>query len=291
MSREASPKPSMLDLWQHRLLPVMVGVVLVLAIFFFVATIYQLFLLNEKIDNAPLLKSDEILLRDSSHKDSPQRGYLQSSFVEHQWDTLVLLEFQTLQQRYHQANVLLMSRTWVRYLGFISGMVLAFIGAIFILGKLTDQPTSLSVGPDNSDSGQKPESGKVADPLATRLALQQASLKMTLATQSPGIVLAVLGTFLMLVTIIVHRPIEVSDVPSYLNIESITSGTPPMSTPKPLQTENGNSAASRQDGTQLQSLIDQIRKKHGQESQGSEGPENAPRDQASQEHAPQENAQ
>jgi hypothetical protein len=41
-------------------------------------------------------------------------------------------------QRYHQAAAQLMAGLWTRYLGFITGMILALVGASFVLGKLRE---------------------------------------------------------------------------------------------------------------------------------------------------------
>jgi hypothetical protein len=57
--------------------------------------------------------------------------------AEHQdcarWQLLALLEAHTIQQRYHQANVALILRGSIKYLGFLTGMILSIVGAVFIL--------------------------------------------------------------------------------------------------------------------------------------------------------------
>jgi hypothetical protein len=55
------------------------------------------------------------------------------------------LETNIVERRYHQANVSLMSRVWTRYLGFVTGMVLAMVGSIFILGKLREMESQRAV--------------------------------------------------------------------------------------------------------------------------------------------------
>ena len=60
------------------------------------------------------------------------------------WKTLLLLEEQTIEHRYAQVNATLMLRAWTRHLGFLTGMILAFVGAIFILSKLSESETRLS---------------------------------------------------------------------------------------------------------------------------------------------------
>jgi hypothetical protein len=46
-----------------------------------------------------------------------------------------VLEADALQRRYHQANANMLARVWTRQLGFITGMLLALVGAAFILGR------------------------------------------------------------------------------------------------------------------------------------------------------------
>ncbi|CAN0513621.1 unnamed protein product, partial [Laminaria digitata] len=108
-----------------------------------------------------------------------------------QWKTVATLEKHTLDQRYHQANVLLMSRIWTRYLAFVTGMILCMVGASFILGKLREDQTEIS---GKSDLGE-------------------GSLK----TSSPGVLLATLGVILMLTSLLTHHEISVTDGPAYLH--------------------------------------------------------------------------
>ena len=107
------------------------------------------------------------------------------------WDTLSQLEGYCLQRRYHQANVLLMARVWFGYLGFITGMICTLIGATFILAKLQESTTKV-------DS-------------------EAANWKISISTASPGLMLAILGTILMITTMISPARIDVRDGPSFLN--------------------------------------------------------------------------
>lgn len=70
-----------------------------------------------------------------------------------------------------RASASLLLSLWTREMGFVTGMMLAIVGATFILVRL-------------DDAGSKLEAG-------------QGTLKGSLMTSSPGIVLAVLGTVLM----------------------------------------------------------------------------------------------
>src|SRR5262249_37890505 len=114
-----------------------------------------------------------------------------------------ILETNLIARRYHQANVLLMSRVWANYLGFVTGMTLALVGAAFVLGQLKATTTEME----------------------TKTEPVQLSLK----TASPGITLSVLGVILMMTTIISHHDIETKDMPIYLEgTESSRNSTKPQ---------------------------------------------------------------
>lgn len=56
-SIQSAPRDDDHHSWQLRLMPFMVGIILILALFFFAATLYQLYELNIKIQKAPGLDS------------------------------------------------------------------------------------------------------------------------------------------------------------------------------------------------------------------------------------------
>lgn len=112
--------------------------------------------------------------------------------------TLAKMEDLAMRKRYSQGGVLLMSRIFTKYLGFFTGMVMAIVGAVFIISKIREESTNLT--------------GSVS---------QQANL--TLVSSSPGIIFGVLGTVLMLATILQHTEINIKDMPLYLNHYNLTS--------------------------------------------------------------------
>jgi len=180
--------------WQKRILPYMVGAVIFFALFFLLASMYQLYSLKADIQSAPKIQTEHLYMNDVD-------------FDRQRWNSLVALEVHVLQQRYHQANISIMSRLWVRYLGFVTGMILAFMGAIFIIGKLKEGAT---------------------------LDVEGEGIKANLATQSPGIVLAVLGVILMVITIVVHHQVDVRDKPSYTAMTMTTTSERPAVKPAPV---------------------------------------------------------
>jgi hypothetical protein len=170
--------------WQNRLLPVMTRMVIGLTLFFFVASLLQLLYLNWNISRGPSLDpkfADAILTFPSE----PSEQWL----TAFRYQAAVMLELQALEQRYHQTNMALMSRVWLRYLGFVTGMILALLGAVFILGKL-EAPSSVIEG-------------------------QAGDIKYQLRSASPGIILASLGMVLMITTIVTHQRIELEIRPLY----------------------------------------------------------------------------
>jgi hypothetical protein len=182
--------------WQKRLLPLMVGLLVTLTAFFIVASFVQLYYLQTRIEKAPRLdlgpamtSLDEIAKDMQSGKIQDPRA-LNSRIEQARWQTLSILEANVLQRRYHHAGVLLISRIWTRYLGFVTGTILAMVGAAFILGKLQEASSNLGA-----------EGGL---------------WKVSLTTASPGLVLAALGTILMLATLATSMDLYVNDGPVYL---------------------------------------------------------------------------
>jgi hypothetical protein len=173
------------DRWQQGLLPLMKGMIVGLTFFFFIISFVQLFYLHRRIERAPALDINDSF----AHLETDTELSFEDSISASRLMALMMLEANALERRHHQANVLLMSRVWVRYLGFVTGMILALVGAAFILGKLQEP---------SSEIGAKTQA---AD--------------FTIKSSSPGIILATLGVILMLTTIVVHHEIEVRDVPVY----------------------------------------------------------------------------
>ena len=197
--------------WQRRLLPLMVGLLVTLTAFFIVASFVQLYYLQTRIEKAPRLdlgpamaSLDEIAKDTQSGKIQDPRA-LNSRIEQARWQTLSILEANVLQRRYHHAGVLLISRIWTRYLGFVTGTILAMVGAAFILGKLQEASSNLGA-----------EGGL---------------WKVSLTTASPGLVLAALGTILILATLATSMDLNVNDGPVYLRE---TSGAVAEAPPPPL---------------------------------------------------------
>lgn len=179
----AAPESAATRTWQKRLLPLMVIMITGLTLFFVIVTYLQLNRLGEQIQQSPKLDLSPALNAKLTDE---------NSFQAH-WQALVILEGNALEQRYHQANVLLMSRVWIRYLGFLTGMILALIGATFVLGKL-----------------REPESAAAAE---------SSLWKFSMTTASPGLILVLLGTILMVTAMATNPAIKVTEGRSFVGTQ------------------------------------------------------------------------
>jgi hypothetical protein len=186
--------------WQERLLPLMINLLVALTLFFFIATFFQISYLHWSILQYPEIDLDASNTEYVVTNTGTSGDYLASRKLE----LLARLESYVVERRYHEASVGLMSSTWIRYLGFITGMILALIGASFILGKLQETDTEI-VG-------------------------KGSGLDISLKTASPGIILTVLGTLLMFATIIDKDTRNIIDAPVYISsatgFESLEMPTP-----------------------------------------------------------------
>jgi hypothetical protein len=182
------PGESSRALWQLRLLPTMTALLVITTAAFLLFSLYQTNYVREQIRTGPLLDLAPEL--DALNCTSPGTTLdQQRSCVETK--VLLRLEAYTIAHRYHQANAALLVRAWIKYLGFLTGMILAVVGAVFILGRLTEA--------------------------ASHLAAEGTFGKLSIQTVSPGLILVLLGTILMITTILVNPPTDVSDAPLYVS--------------------------------------------------------------------------
>lgn len=149
-----------LDRWQRRLLPFLLSGLLTLGLAFFASTVFNYSLLMKSLGSENT-ETQVQLLRINADLATPQ---------ERQWASRALLEERALRRGYDFAAVNLQARIWTRFMGFLVGMVMVLSGCLFILARM-----------EVSFDGQ----AKAADAGGA------------LRTNSPGLVLAVLGTLLM----------------------------------------------------------------------------------------------
>lgn len=178
--------------WQRKLLPFMTIFLVIMSIVFFSITlmsVYEMrsFIYERQHDNGPVRPQIEKIANSKTPGaviDSVQQG-------------LLVLEADALDKRYAQASALLLSRVWTRQLAFLTGMILAFIGAVFIIGKLSVTETTVNA--------------------------EHADWKAGIKSSSPGLILAFMGTTLMAIALIVQPPIDVNDRPIYFQLLGINA--------------------------------------------------------------------
>ncbi|HET9041025.1 MAG TPA: hypothetical protein VFN40_12685 [Gemmatimonadales bacterium] len=184
--------------WQQKLLPLMAIVLTSVSAIFLILSLLQTNRVRSQIENGPTLDLPAEV-RTVSCLGPTLAAADQQACVR--WKVLVQLEAYTVANRYHQANSALIVRASIKYLGFLTGMILAIVGAVFILGKLTEAPSNL--------------------------AAEASGWKVSIASASPGLILAVLGTALIIVTVLINPPTGVTDLPTYLDVRgAFTPGQP-----------------------------------------------------------------
>jgi hypothetical protein len=189
-SKPDSKSDGAVERWQRQLLPAMRGSLVILTSFFLVITLLQYFQLYGDIRQQPSGVNETLAIFEKSLPES------QRTSIEYlDWRVRVMLEVDAMRLRHQHINASQLMRAWTRYTGFLVGMVLALVGAFFILGKLAEPPSQVS--------GEMP------------------GVKFTVASNSPGIILTVLGCCLMFVTLYLHTDFTVEDRPVYLT--TITS--------------------------------------------------------------------
>jgi hypothetical protein len=203
-STAALPSDAGTRKWQERLLPLMSRMIVGLTLFFFIASFAQLLYLQAEIGRDATFALSPAALGPAAAASAPVGDQIAAA----RFRAAAEMELQVVTRRYRQATVLLMSRVWTLYLGFVTGMTLALVGAAFILGKLQEPSSDLS--------------------------LRSAGSALTLKTASPGIILASLGTALMLATILTNHRIEVTDAPLYLRDSSGPPAAPSRQPPPRL---------------------------------------------------------
>jgi len=194
-------------------LPLMIRMIVGLTVFFFAASLAQLAYLHSVIERVPA--TDYAVLA------NPPPGQSRAT-VSPEFRILATLDANLLDRRYHQANVFLMGRLWTSYLGFVTGMILAFVGAVFILGKLRIDASELAASGGGASLGLK--------------------------STSPGLVLAALGVVLMITTIVTNHPIQTADSAVFVGALQVKPNAS-SSTNTSADTAQANAELSRKPAT------------------------------------------
>ena len=184
--------------WQERLLPVMTSLLIGLSLFFFISTFLQISYLYRSILEIPAIDINSI---DGNNLYANAETF-EDLLGARDLEVRSRMEAYIVSQRYHHQSILLMSNLWIRYLGFVTGMILALVGASFVLGKMRE--------PFQKLEGKFP------------------MVNFSLGTTSPGIILVVLGVLLMFTTLVDEDYYSVTDGNMYLSpliIETTPGGS------------------------------------------------------------------
>jgi Mg2+/citrate symporter len=186
--------------WQNKLLPWLIITPSVLILLFLFLATQQVNRFNEAIN----VKQNSVT--ETIHPtDSAALKKLEGNTDYLRWITLVKMEEESMNRRYHQGGLLLLSRIFIKYLGFLTGMIIAIVGAVFIIGKLSEDQSKIE-----GSAGEK--------------------IKFSIISSSPGIIFGILGTVLMVSSILQHNEITIQEQPMYLNPNTIivtkTSASP-----------------------------------------------------------------
>jgi hypothetical protein len=182
-----------LNNWQRKLLPLMASLLVLLTVFFCVGISVEAYRIQKHIEDAHEidLRPAFAALSTDSAKSFENRMDLA------RLETVALLESNALQSRYHQATIAVLIRVCIIFLGFLTGMALALVGAAFILGKLREA--------------------------ASNMEAQGGAWKLAITSTSPGLILAVLGTALMMATIWARVEVNVTDAALYFTPVAINT--------------------------------------------------------------------
>ncbi|MEI6949602.1 hypothetical protein V9K67_20610 [Paraflavisolibacter sp. H34] len=163
--------------WQTKVLPF---VIIVLSIL--LATFILLYL-NEvqKIQSSFLPNTDYNVVNVSKNLSS--LGITDS-------DKMYNTELISLLNRHYSASLIIKSRILIINLSFLTGMVLCFIGGLFVLGKFSEKATKFNVGQEKAN--------------------------LLLTSSSPGIVITFFGVCLIGISIFSKTSLIVEDKPVYL---------------------------------------------------------------------------
>jgi hypothetical protein len=167
--------------WQRILMPLTALILIVLTAFFCWSSFRQYSDLQKHSAATPMERLSsvmDLLAHDSTAEYSEK---LEAA----KWWTLASLEANTMENRFHQGNTMILLAIWTRYLGFITGMVLSLVGAMFVLGRLRESQTTLT------GEGR--------------------GWKISVLSSSPGLVLVILGSVLMLTTILKQTQLDVTN--------------------------------------------------------------------------------
>lgn len=225
-----SVRPNDMTRWQETARPFMTRVVVVLAAFFFVASLGQLLYLNWELAHSPPIAAPLFDARVCAGAEGASPPSPAECVALQRGRALLLLEANVIERRYHLSNALTMFAVWSRYLGFVTGMILAIVGAAFILGKLAEPESQLGA---SAPGGWKAE----------------------IRSTSPGLVLCFLGVLLIVASIVTLHSLSTRDASTYILPVNPAGDADPIVLPASGGEEQGNSARPANAGQEDRPIV------------------------------------
>lgn len=164
--------------WQKRILPFAVICIMLLIIIFFSFYLYQITQIQGSFSNLANYNNNSLQQVSVNNNQSMSQQLYNAEII-------------SLLNRHHGASIIIKSRILIISLSFLTGVVMTFLGSIFILGKFNENVSTIE--------------GNVKE------------MKVALASSSPGIILSTLGIILISISILSKTNLAVSDKPVYLN--------------------------------------------------------------------------
>ncbi|MCG7962297.1 MAG: hypothetical protein N0E54_06325 [Candidatus Thiodiazotropha taylori] len=158
---------------------ILLGILLVPSIFFISQSYSQLRVILNDINTQPSLISTQILNKLSTHSQQEMPNFN------------VLLEIDVMKYRHKRTTAFLSTRTWMRFMSLIFGVILITIGSGFVLGKIKSQEIK-------SEFTFK-------------------DLGANIATSSPGIILVFCGVILIAIPNMSNQRIDTNDTSTYMS--------------------------------------------------------------------------
>lgn len=184
--------------WQRRMAAFMTASIIVAAVFFAVVSIWQYSRFEATFSRPAAALEDPWAGLPGPAASSEQRFEVANARAAY------ALERELVGRRYDQANLTLTTRLWTRLMGFITGMILALVGAAFVLGKLSEEPSEAS----------------------TKSGVPGLEWSLSVRSASPGVLLAIMGTLLMALSITIQASYSAEDQAIYFNRSNVARAPP-----------------------------------------------------------------
>jgi hypothetical protein len=180
--------------WHQKIFPAVTILIVALSVVFIAFSLQQFTRISAYLQTTPEINVQPIIARVLGVNNEALEASLDSGNYLPQWAALLELEVASLKKRHHQASALLASRLWTRYLAVFAGIVMVTVGSILIMAKLQE--------PANQIEGEA------------------SSVKLRVASASPGLLLCMMGCILILVAVLHNPIITLQDGRVYMGNES-----------------------------------------------------------------------